>query len=46
MQTHLPYGLIDGVVAAARTREEKGRVELIKSEIAVRVGKVGKWDWS
>jgi len=45
-QTHLPYGLIDSVVAAARTDEEKRRVELIKSEITVRVGKVGRWDWS
>lgn len=45
-QTHLPYGLIDSVVAAAQSNEEKRRVGLIKAEIAARVGKVGRWDWS
>jgi hypothetical protein len=45
-QTHLPYILIDAVVSAARTAEEKQRATLIKSEINARIGKVGKWDWN
>jgi hypothetical protein len=45
-QTHLPYALIDSVVGAASSKEEKRKAAQIKAEIKARIGRVGKWDWS
>lgn len=45
-QTHLPYALIDSVLAAASTKEEKRRAGQIKTEIKARIGRVDTWDWN